>query len=136
MEPFCFKARDGLEVNGYLSFPPGEVREGLPAVLRAHGGPWCRDIWGFDPIVQWLANRAYLCVEVEFRGSTGYGKSFLNAGGREWGGKMLDDLVDAIDWVVGRGYANRPGSVFSGTLSAAMPPFAERLSRQRFSPAP
>jgi dipeptidyl aminopeptidase/acylaminoacyl peptidase len=109
-ETFGFTARDGLQVAGYLSFPPGEERRGLPTVLLVHGGPWYRTVWRFDPAAQWLANRGYLCVQVNFRGSTGYGKTFLNAGDREWGGKMQDDLLDAVDWVVGHGYAD-PGRV-------------------------
>jgi dipeptidyl aminopeptidase/acylaminoacyl peptidase len=107
MEPFSCQARDGLTIHGYLSFPPGGERDNLPTVLNVHGGPWGRDVWGFDPEVQWLANRGYLCVQVNFRGSTGYGKDFTNAGDREWGAKMHDDLIDAVDWVVGEGYANR-----------------------------
>ncbi|HEV8651253.1 MAG TPA: S9 family peptidase [Actinomycetes bacterium] len=106
MEPFTYTARDGLEVHGYLSFPPSAARSGLPTVLKVHGGPWWRDAWGLDPEAQWLANRGYLCVQVNFRGSTGYGKAFLNAGDREWGGAMHDDLVDAVRFVVGRGWAD------------------------------
>ena len=106
MEPFSFPARDGLEVHGYLGFPPGSSRSGLPTVLKVHGGPWYRDTWGFDPEAQWLANRGYLCVEVNFRGSTGYGKAFVNAGDREWGAAMHDDLVDAVRHVVERGWAD------------------------------
>jgi dipeptidyl aminopeptidase/acylaminoacyl peptidase len=106
MEPFSFTARDGLEVHGYLSFPPGASRSGLPTVLNVHGGPWYRDIWGFNPEVQWFANRGYLCVQVNFRGSTGYGKAFLNAGDREWGAAMHDDLVDAVNHVVERGFTD------------------------------
>jgi dipeptidyl aminopeptidase/acylaminoacyl peptidase len=116
MEPFSFTARDGLTVHGYLSFPPGAARAGLPAVLNVHGGPWGRDVWGFNPEAQWLANRGYLCVQVNFRGSTGYGKRFLNAGDREWGRRMHDDLLDAVGWVVERGYAdpNRVG-IYGGS---------------------
>ncbi len=106
MEPFAFRSRDGLEVHGYLTFPPGVPREGLAAVLTVHGGPWHRDTWGFDPEAQWLADRGYLCIQVNFRGSTGYGKDFVNAGDREWGARMHDDLVDAVQWVVGKGYAD------------------------------
>ncbi|MDQ6727044.1 MAG: S9 family peptidase [Actinomycetota bacterium] len=106
MEPFSFTARDGLVVHGYLTFPPGAARAGLPAVLNVHGGPWARDTWGFDAQAQWLANRGYLCVQVNFRGSTGYGKDFVNAGDREWGAKMHDDLIDAVDWVVAQGHAD------------------------------
>jgi dipeptidyl aminopeptidase/acylaminoacyl peptidase len=100
MEPFSYDARDGLEIHGYLTYPVGEPKERLPTVLVVHGGPWARDEWGFQPEAQWLANRGYLCVQVNYRGSTGYGKQFLNAGDREWGGKMQDDLVDAVAWVV------------------------------------
>jgi dipeptidyl aminopeptidase/acylaminoacyl peptidase len=106
MEPFAFTSRDGLDVHGYLTFPPGSGRRGVPTVLFVHGGPWARDTWGFSPDPQWLANRGYLCVQVNYRGSTGYGKRFLNAGDREWGARMHDDLLDAVAWVVGQGYAD------------------------------
>jgi dipeptidyl aminopeptidase/acylaminoacyl peptidase len=106
MEPFSYKARDGLVIHGYLTFPVGQPRERLPTVLVVHGGPWARDEWGFEPEGQWLANRGYLCVQVNYRGSTGYGKRFVNAGDREWGAKMQDDLVDAVGWVVDRGIAD------------------------------
>jgi dipeptidyl aminopeptidase/acylaminoacyl peptidase len=106
MEPFSFTSRDGLTLHGYVTFPPGVGRQGLPMVLNVHGGPWARDSWGFDPEAQWLANRGYLCVQVNFRGSTGYGKAFVNAGDREWGGRMQDDLVDAVAFSVGRGWAD------------------------------
>ena len=106
MEPFSFTARDGLTVHGYVTFPPGGARAGLPTVLNVHGGPWARDNWGFNPEAQWLANRGYLCVQVNFRGSTGYGKAFINAGDREWGGRMHDDLVDAVAFITGQGWAD------------------------------
>ena len=106
MEPFSFEARDGLTVHGYVTFPPGGGRTGLPAVLNVHGGPQARDTWGFDPEAQWLANRGYLCIQVNYRGSTGYGKAFVSAGDREWGGKMHDDLLDAVAYVVGQGWAD------------------------------
>jgi len=105
-EPFSYAARDGLTIHGYLTFPPGLDRSDLPTVLLVHGGPWARDTWGFDPIPQWLANRGYLCVQVNFRGSAGYGKEFLNAGDREWGAKMQDDLSDAVAEVVSQGWAD------------------------------
>jgi len=106
MEPFSFVARDGLVVHGYVTFPPGLGRSGLPAVLNVHGGPQVRDAWGYDPEAQWLANRGYLTVQVNYRGSTGYGKAFVAAGDREWGGKMHDDLIDAVSYVVGQGWAD------------------------------
>jgi dipeptidyl aminopeptidase/acylaminoacyl peptidase len=107
MEPFSFTSRDGLTIHGYATFPPGVDRTNLPTVLNVHGGPWARDMWGFDPYAQWFANRGYLCVQVNYRGSTGYGKAFLNAGDREWGGKMHDDLIDAVDYIVAQGWADR-----------------------------
>jgi dipeptidyl aminopeptidase/acylaminoacyl peptidase len=107
MEPFSFTARDGLEVHGYISFPVGVERVALPAVLNVHGGPWARDVWGLNPEAQWLASRGYACVQVNYRGSTGYGKDFVNAGDREWGGRMHDDLIDALEYVVGQGWVDR-----------------------------
>jgi dipeptidyl aminopeptidase/acylaminoacyl peptidase len=106
MEPFSFTARDGLTVHGYLTFPRGAERSALPTVLNVHGGPWHRDTWGWNPEAQWLANRGYLCVQVNFRGSTGYGKQFLNAGDREWGAAMQNDLGDAVAHVVSQGWAD------------------------------
>ncbi len=107
MEPFSFPARDGLVVHGYVTFPPGLGRTNLPAVVDVHGGPQVRDVWGYNPEAQWLANRGYLCVQVNYRGSTGYGKAFVNAGDREWGAKMHDDLLDAVDYIVAQGWADR-----------------------------
>ncbi len=107
MEPFTFHARDGLRIHGYLTLPAQVQQANLPAVLLVHGGPWTRDGWGFDPEAQWLANRGYACVQVNFRGSSGYGKAFLNAGNREWGAQMHDDLLDAIDHLVGHGVIDR-----------------------------
>ncbi len=106
MEPFSFTARDGLAIHGYVTFPVGMRRAGLPAVLNVHGGPWSRDVWRYVPPAQWLASRGYACVQVNFRGSAGYGKSFLNAGDREWGAKMQDDLSDAVAYVVGQGWVD------------------------------
>ena len=105
MEPFSFPARDGLVVHGYATFPPGLGRANLPAVVDVHGGPQARDTWGYNPEAQWLANRGYLCLQVNYRGSVGYGKAFVNAGDREWGAKMHDDLLDAVDYAVGQGWA-------------------------------
>jgi dipeptidyl aminopeptidase/acylaminoacyl peptidase len=106
MEPFSFTARDGLEIHGYVTFPPGQGRSSLPAVLDVHGGPQVRDSWGYNPEAQWFANRGYLCVQVNYRGSTGYGKAFVAAGDREWGGKMHDDLIDAVSYITGHGWAD------------------------------
>ncbi|HUA40611.1 MAG TPA: S9 family peptidase [Streptosporangiaceae bacterium] len=106
MEPFSYQARDGLTVHGYLTFPPGAERADLPTALLVHGGPWARDVWGYDPQAQWLANRGYLCVQVNFRGSAGYGKAFINAGNREWGAAMQDDLSDAVAHVISQGWSD------------------------------
>jgi len=107
MEPFSFTSRDGLTVHGYVTFPPGGGRSGLPTVLDVHGGPQVRDTWGWNPEAQWFANRGYLAIQVNYRGSTGYGKAFVNAGDREWGAKMHDDLIDAVGYVVEQGWADR-----------------------------
>ena len=104
MEPFQYTARDGLTIHGYLTFPPSRGRNGLPGVLAVHGGPWRRHTWGLDPEGQWLANRGYLCIQVNFRGSAGYGRDFLDAGDKEWGGKMQGDLLDAVDHLVAAGH--------------------------------
>lgn len=106
MEPISFESRDGLTVHGYISFPAGLERKNLPMVLNVHGGPAARDYWGYHPEAQWFANRGYICLQVNFRGSTGYGKDFLNAANKEWGGKMHDDLVDAVNWAIDQGYAD------------------------------
>jgi dipeptidyl aminopeptidase/acylaminoacyl peptidase len=106
MDPISYESRDGYTIHGYLHTPADRERRGLPTVLLVHGGPWHRDTWGYDPEGQWLANRGYAVLQVNYRGSTGYGKNFLNAGDREWGGKMHLDLVDAVDWIVDQGIAD------------------------------
>ena len=106
MKPISYQSRDGLTIHGYLTTPVGIPAKNLPTVLLVHGGPWARDTWGYDPMVQWLANRGYAVLQVNFRGSTGYGKKFLNAANREWAGKMHNDLIDGVNWVVQRGIAN------------------------------
>jgi dipeptidyl aminopeptidase/acylaminoacyl peptidase len=107
MHPREIPARDGLTLMSYLSLPleadsdkDGTPERPVPLVLLVHGGPWARDSWGLDPEAQWLANRGYAVLQVNFRGSTGFGKEFLNAGNREWAGKMHDDLIDAVNWAV------------------------------------
>ncbi len=106
MRPIRFRSRDGLAINGYLTLPPGIPAKKLPTVLLVHGGPWARDSWGYNGKVQWLANRGYAVLQVNFRGSRGFGKKFLNAGNREWGGKMHADLVDGVRWAVRKGYTD------------------------------
>ncbi|MCC6729395.1 MAG: S9 family peptidase [Chthonomonadales bacterium] len=107
MRPVDIPSRDGLTLGSYLTLPPGVEARGLPLVLNVHGGPWARDVWGYDPEAQWLANRGYATLQVNYRGSAGYGKRFLHAGDREWGAKMHDDLVDAVHWAVDQGFADR-----------------------------
>jgi dipeptidyl aminopeptidase/acylaminoacyl peptidase len=106
MQPVTITARDGLELHSYLTLPVGVEPVGLPLVLLVHGGPWARDSWGYQPDVQLLANRGYAVLQVNFRGSTGYGKAFMKAAIGEFAGRMHDDLVDAVDWAVAQGYAD------------------------------
>ena len=100
------RARDGVTLPAYLTVPEGVARKNLPLVLFPHGGPWFRDHWGFDPIVQWLASRGYAVLQVEFRGSTGFGQKFLNLGNHEFGLKMEDDSIDGARWAVAQGIAD------------------------------
>jgi dipeptidyl aminopeptidase/acylaminoacyl peptidase len=114
MHSVVIPSRDGLPLVSYLSLPKasdpsgsGRPSKPVPLVLDVHGGPWSRDGWGYNPTHQWLANRGYAVLSVNFRGSTGFGKKFLNAGNREWAGKMHDDLLDAVEWAVKNGVADR-----------------------------
>ncbi len=106
MKPVVIKARDGLNLNAYLTLPVGVPPKNLPMVLFVHGGPWARDVWGYNSYAQWFANRGYAVLQVNYRASTGYGKKFLNAGNKQWGLKMHDDLIDAVDWATKEGVAN------------------------------
>ena len=102
-EPIEFPAKDGLTVRGYLTRPVGVEARNLPTVLLVHGGPWARDTWGYNPMAQWLANRGYAVLQLNYRGSTGYGKKFLNAGNKEWAGTMHQDLLDGVDYFAKQG---------------------------------
>lgn len=106
MQPVSFRAQDGMTIYGYLTLPPHKEPKNLPMVLNVHGGPWGRDTWGLNNEAQWLANRGYAVLQINFRGSTGYGKAYLNAGDREWAGKMHDDLIDGKSWAIQQGYAD------------------------------
>jgi dipeptidyl aminopeptidase/acylaminoacyl peptidase len=106
VRPVSFPARDGLGVNGYLTLPRGVEPKSLPMVLLVHGSPWARDDWGYQPEAQMLANRGYAVLQVNYRGSTGYGKRFFNAAVKEFAGKMHDDLIDGVKWAVAEGIAD------------------------------
>ena len=106
MKPIQYKSRDGLPIHGYLTVPKGVEPKNLPVVLNVHGGPWARDNWGFNPEVQFLANRGYAVLQVNFRGSTGYGRKFWEASFKQWGKTMQDDLTDGVQWLVKEGIAN------------------------------
>ena len=113
MYPVVIASRDGLGLVAYYSLPPGSDANGdgipdrpVPMVLTPHGGPWYRDFWGYNPWHQWLANRGYAVLAVNFRASTGFGKAFINAGNLQWGGKILDDQIDAVRWAIGQGIAD------------------------------
>ncbi len=113
MHPVVIKSRDGLDLVSYLTLPvwadpdgDGRPDEALPTMLWVHGGPWARDSWGYNSVHQWLANRGYAVLSVNYRGSTGFGKDFINAANMEWAGKMHDDLIDAVDWMIEEGIAD------------------------------
>ena len=114
MHALEIEARDGLTLPSYLTLPPQSDPDGdgipdkpVPMVLVVHGGPWARDGYGFNRTHQWLANRGYGVLSVNFRGSTGFGKKFISAGDKEWSGKMHDDLLDAVDWAIAQGIAEK-----------------------------
>lgn len=106
MKPIVFTSRDNIAIHGYITYPIVHNRKNLPMVLLVHGGPQARDTWGYNPEVQWLANRGYVVLQVNYHGSTGYGKQFLIAGCKEYGGKMQDDLIDAVHWAIDQGIAD------------------------------
>ena len=106
MKPIQYIARDGYTIYGYLTVPQGRKAENLPLIVYPHGGPWARDYWEYQPDIQFLANRGYAVLQMNFRGSTGYGKEFLNAGNKQWGKKMQDDITDGVSWVVNQGVAD------------------------------
>lgn len=106
MHPISYKSRDGLTINGYLTLPKNKEAKDLPLIVNPHGGPWARDMWGFNPEVQLLANRGYAVLQVNFRSSTGYGKEFLQAGNKQWGLKIQDDITDGVQWAIDQGIAD------------------------------
>jgi dipeptidyl aminopeptidase/acylaminoacyl peptidase len=104
--PITITARDGLDLPCHVTLPVGVEPRGLPTVLLVHGGPWYRDSWSYDPEVQLLANRGYAVLQVNFRGSTGYGKAHTQAAIGQFAGRMHDDLIDAVDWAIEQGYTD------------------------------
>ncbi|MEO8187345.1 MAG: alpha/beta fold hydrolase [Burkholderiaceae bacterium] len=106
MKPIQYKSRDGLTIHGYLTLPKGVAAKNLPVVVNPHGGPWSRDAWGFNPEVQFLANRGYAVLQMNFRGSTGYGREFWAASFKQWGRKMQDDVTDGVQWLIKEGIAD------------------------------
>ena len=106
MKPIAYTARDGLAIHGYLTLPKGLKPRKLPVVVNPHGGPWARDYWGYNPEVQFLANRGYAVLQVNFRTSTGYGRAFWEAGFKQWGLKIQDDITDGVRWLIDQGIAD------------------------------
>jgi dipeptidyl aminopeptidase/acylaminoacyl peptidase len=106
MKPIQYTSRDGLTINGYLTLPKGVDPKNLPVVVNPHGGPWYRDVWTFNPEVQFLANRGFAVLQVNFRGSTGYGRKFWEESFKQWGLKMQDDVTDGVNWLIEQGIAD------------------------------
>lgn len=138
--PIRYKSRDGLEIPAYLTLPKGVDPKNLPVLVVPHGGPWARDYWGYDGYAQFMANRGYAVFQMNFRGSSGYGKSFMNAGNKEWGfGYMQHDITDGVKYLVDKeiadpdrvgifggsygGYATLAGVTFTPDLYAAAIPY-------------
>lgn len=106
MTPIQYTSRDGLTINGYLSLPKGVEAKNLPVVINPHGGPWARDSWGFNPEIQFLNNRGYAVLQMNFRGSTGFGRAFWEASFKKWGREMQNDITDGVKWLVNQGIAD------------------------------
>ncbi|RZT95417.1 dipeptidyl aminopeptidase/acylaminoacyl peptidase [Ancylomarina subtilis] len=107
MKPIQYTSRDGKTIHGYLTLPVGVKAKNLPMVVNPHGGPWARDNWGFNPEIQFLANRGYAVLQMNFRGSTGYGREFWESSFKQWGQSMQDDITDAVQWAIDKGYADK-----------------------------
>ena len=106
MKPVSYVSRDGLTIQGYLTLPKGVKAEKLPVVINPHGGPWARDSWGFNPEIQFLANRGYAVFQMNFRGSTGYGRKFWESSFKQWGRTMQNDISDGVKWLISEGIAD------------------------------
>jgi len=107
MKPITYKTRDGLTIHGYLTLPPNSAGKNLPMVVNPHGGPWARDSWGFNPEVQFMASRGYAVFQMNFRGSTGYGKKFWTASFKKWGKEMQNDITDGVNDLIQKGTADK-----------------------------
>lgn len=106
MKPVTYNSRDGLTINGYLSLPPGKEHKHLPVVINPHGGPWARDYWGFNPEIQFLVNRGYAVLQMNFRGSVGFGRKFWECSFKQWGRTMQNDISDGVNWLIDQGIAD------------------------------
>lgn len=106
MKPVKYMSRDGLTINGYLTLPKGTNGKNLPVVVNPHGGPWARDNWGYKSEIQFLANRGFAVFQMNFRGSTGYGREFWEKSFKEWGKSMQDDITDGVNWLIDEGIAD------------------------------
>ncbi len=107
MKPVKYQSRDGLTIHGYLTLPKGVQAKNLPVVINVHGGPWHRDVWGYNPEVQFLVNRGFAVLQMNFRGSTGYGKKFWEASFKQWGRAMQDDVTDGVNWLIEQEIADK-----------------------------
>jgi dipeptidyl aminopeptidase/acylaminoacyl peptidase len=134
LQPVVIRARDGLPLNGYLTKPTEAAGGPAPLVLLIHGGPYWRDDWGFNSNHQWLADRGYAVLSVNYRGSTGFGKAFVTAADHEWGGRMHDDLIDTLDWAIAQGFAD-PARVgfFGGSYGGYSALMAATKTPERFT---
>jgi dipeptidyl aminopeptidase/acylaminoacyl peptidase len=114
IKPIQYRSRDGLIIHGYLTLPKGVEPKNLPVVINPHGGPWARDNWGFNPEVQFLANRGFAVLQMNFRGSTGYGKAFWEASFKQWGLTMQNDITDGVYWLIEQGIADKDNIAIYG----------------------
>ena len=106
VKPIVFTSRDGLKIHGYLTLPPKVTPKNIPVIINPHGGPWHRDIWGFNPEIQLMASRGYAVLQINFRGSTGYGRKFWEASFKQWGQTMQNDISDGVRWLIEEGIAD------------------------------
>lgn len=132
MKPVSYTSRDGLIIHGYLSLPKGIAPKNLPVIVNPHGGPWHRDNWGYNPEVQFLANRGYGVLQMNFRGSTGYGRNFWEASFKNWGKTMQDDITDGVNWLINKGIADPKrvaiyGASYGGYAALAGVTFTPKL---------